>query len=128
MTNFIQFAIFGLGAGAVYALLAQGVIAVFRGSGVLNFAHGAFAMVGAYTCCGLTLSLTAPAVSIALWAGFRFTTVGLATAASAENRRAAAALGWSEDRLAMVNWGVGAAIAAAAGILVAPITGLDIYQ
>jgi sulfate-transporting ATPase len=45
----VQFAILGLGISAVFALLAQGVVLVYRTSGLLNFAHGALAMVGAYT-------------------------------------------------------------------------------
>ena len=48
MTNFLQFAVIGLGAGACYALLAQGAVLIYRGSGVVNFAHGAFAMLAAY--------------------------------------------------------------------------------
>ncbi len=44
----IRFALLGLGAGAIYALMAQGIVLVYRGSGVVNFAHGAFGMVGAY--------------------------------------------------------------------------------
>ncbi len=34
----------GLGAGAVYAGLGMGLLITFRGSGVINFAQGAFAM------------------------------------------------------------------------------------
>src|SRR4030095_2036742 len=48
MHDILQFAILGLGAGAIYALVAQGVVLVYRGSGVLNFAQGAMAMTGAY--------------------------------------------------------------------------------
>src|SRR5277367_6501032 len=48
MNEFLDAALLGLGAGAVYALLAQGLVVVYRGSGVLNFAQGAFAMVGAF--------------------------------------------------------------------------------
>ena len=44
----IRFALLGLGAGAVYALTAQGIVVVYRGSGVLNFAHGAVGMIGAF--------------------------------------------------------------------------------
>jgi sulfate-transporting ATPase len=44
----LRFALLGLGAGAVYALLAQGLVVVYRGSGLINFAQGAMAMVGAY--------------------------------------------------------------------------------
>jgi ABC-type branched-subunit amino acid transport system ATPase component/branched-subunit amino acid ABC-type transport system permease component len=37
----------GLAVGAVYAVAAQGLVVVYRGSGVLNFAHGAMALLGA---------------------------------------------------------------------------------
>jgi sulfate-transporting ATPase len=44
----LRFAVLGLGAGACYGLAAQGIVLVYRGSGVLNFAHGAIGMVGAF--------------------------------------------------------------------------------
>jgi branched-subunit amino acid ABC-type transport system permease component len=44
----LQALLIGLGTGAVYGLLAQGVVMIYRGSGVLNLAHGAFAMISAY--------------------------------------------------------------------------------
>jgi sulfate-transporting ATPase len=47
-TDILRFAILGLGAGAVYGITALGVVLVYRGSGVLNFAHGAIGMVGAF--------------------------------------------------------------------------------
>jgi sulfate-transporting ATPase len=46
--DILRFAILGLGAGAVYAITALGVVLVYRGSGVVNFAHGAIGMVGAF--------------------------------------------------------------------------------
>jgi ABC-type branched-subunit amino acid transport system ATPase component/branched-subunit amino acid ABC-type transport system permease component len=56
VTDFVRFAILGLGAGAVYALVAQGLVLVYRGSGIVNFAQGAFAMAGAYVFYELTSS------------------------------------------------------------------------
>ena len=50
MTEFLQFAFLGFGAGAAYALLAHGVVLIYRGSGVVNFAHGALATMGSYFC------------------------------------------------------------------------------
>ena len=50
MAQAIQFAILGLGAGAAYTLLAQGIVLIYRGSGIVNFAHGAIAMFGAFFC------------------------------------------------------------------------------
>jgi sulfate-transporting ATPase len=46
--DFVSFALLGLGAGAVYTLLAQGLLVMYRASGVLNFAIGSQAMLGAY--------------------------------------------------------------------------------
>jgi len=46
--DILRFALLGLGLGALYALTAQGIVLVYRGSGVLNFAHGAIGMAAAY--------------------------------------------------------------------------------
>lgn len=48
MDDVLRFALLGLGLGALYALTAHGIVLVYRGSGVLNFAHGAIGMAGAY--------------------------------------------------------------------------------
>jgi ABC-type branched-subunit amino acid transport system ATPase component/branched-subunit amino acid ABC-type transport system permease component len=42
------FIVIGLGAGGAYALTAIGVVTIYRGSGVLNFAHSAIGMAGTY--------------------------------------------------------------------------------
>ena len=39
----------GLASGAVFAILGAGLVVAFRGSGVINFAHGAVAAYAAYT-------------------------------------------------------------------------------
>ena len=44
----IRFALLGLGAGGLYTLAAQGIVLVYRGSGVINFASGAIGLVVAY--------------------------------------------------------------------------------
>src|SRR3977135_1002784 len=44
----LRFALRGLGLGALYSLASQGLMVIYRGSGVLNFAHGGIGMVGAY--------------------------------------------------------------------------------
>ncbi|WP_242419228.1 hypothetical protein, partial [Frankia sp. CpI1-P] len=38
----------GLGPGAVYAALGLGLVLTYRASGVINIAHGAFAMYATY--------------------------------------------------------------------------------
>ena len=69
MTQVIQFGLLGLGAGAVYALLAEGVVLIFRGSGILNLAHGAIAMFAAFIFHALTAERgwsVAPAMVVTL--------------------------------------------------------------
>ena len=210
----VRFALLGLGAGAVYALAAQGMVLVYRGSGVLNFAHGAIGMVGAFgfylwradgmptplafvlalvlgaaigaathllvmrplrrapalsrliaTLGLLTLLLgfglerwgdrsrivakvlpTAPvevlpgaivgedrlillgiavALTLVLFAVYRWTRFGLATTAVAESRRATATIGISPDVVATANWAIGTTLAVAAAILIVNVTGLQ---
>ncbi|MCW2622348.1 MAG: branched-chain amino acid transporter ATPase/permease [Frankiales bacterium] len=53
MSTYLTFAILGLGAGALYAALALGLILAHRGAGVLNLGHGAMAMYIAYFYQGL---------------------------------------------------------------------------
>lgn len=48
MSTYIQFIVLGLGLGAVYIGLANGLLLVFRATGIINFAQGATAMWGAY--------------------------------------------------------------------------------
>ena len=48
MQSFVQFLIIGLGAGATYALFAQGAVLIYRGSGLVNFAQGAIGTFAAY--------------------------------------------------------------------------------
>lgn len=46
--NLLPFIISGLGIGAVYALSGVGLVVLFRATGVLNFAFGAFGAIGAH--------------------------------------------------------------------------------
>ncbi|WP_051753407.1 ABC transporter permease subunit [Streptosporangium amethystogenes] len=46
--NELTFILIGIGTGSLYALVAQGLVLIFRGSGIVNFAQGAFALFGAY--------------------------------------------------------------------------------
>ncbi|MEU8803101.1 ATP-binding cassette domain-containing protein [Spirillospora sp. NPDC048819] len=48
MKDLLTFLILGLSVGAVYALTAQGLVLIYRGSGVVNFAQGAYSMIGAF--------------------------------------------------------------------------------
>jgi branched-chain amino acid transport system permease protein len=46
LVDYIQFVLDGLRAGAIYALVALGFVTVYRVTGVINFAQGAFIMLG----------------------------------------------------------------------------------
>jgi len=72
MKDVFLFAVLGLGAGSVYAILGLGLVLEYRGSGVVNFAHGAIAMFATFqfvdfvdggmdkwTAAALTLALSA---------------------------------------------------------------------
>jgi ABC-type branched-subunit amino acid transport system ATPase component/branched-subunit amino acid ABC-type transport system permease component len=48
VTDFLQFTLIGLGVGSAYALFAQGVVLIYRGSGIVNFAHGALGALASY--------------------------------------------------------------------------------
>ena len=213
--DLLRFGLLGLGLGALYALASQGLLVIYRGSGVLNFAQGAIGMVGAYVfwemkvkhglpsvaawiiavagcaligaaahllvmrqlkrasplarivatlgmliviqslavlrygarvtlfkselpenpirIAGINVSVDrfillgiAVVLTIALHLFYKRTRFGMATTAVAENQRAAASVGLSPDRIAALNWALGSALAAVAGILLAPIVSLQI--
>ena len=46
--QFIQFFINGLMGGAIYALIAIGIVSIYKATKVVNFAHGYIIMFGAY--------------------------------------------------------------------------------
>lgn len=214
MSDFILFAILGIGAGAVYALLGLGIVLIQKGTGAVNFSQGTIAGVSAiYFAVAtnegtpviqafITAVLTAavggvvfywlvmrplreapllarvvstlglmvllqglagkiwPSPSViapplfptdsiqvfgiafgadrlylfgvviilatGLWGVYRFTTFGRATRATAESERGAMLLGYSPDLIGAANWAAGSALAALAGVLIAPVATLDI--
>lgn len=215
MREVILFVLLGLGVGAIYSLSALGIVVIARGSSVLSFAQGGFALVGAFTYFEITdrggnpwmaavggtaaaalvgllsyllvfrplreasslaksvatlgvlavirgaaelhygamlrlvdgplpravvepldgvrvpadrlwLVVVACLTVLAIWALLRFTGFGLSTRGVAENERTAAAMGIDVDRVAALNWTLGAGLGGLAGVLVAPITGLSI--
>jgi branched-chain amino acid transport system permease protein len=48
MTFFVSLAVTGLATGAIYALIATGLVVTYNTTGVFNFAHGAIGMAGAF--------------------------------------------------------------------------------
>ncbi|HVI19076.1 MAG TPA: branched-chain amino acid ABC transporter permease, partial [Gaiellales bacterium] len=53
MSSYVLFLVLGLGAGAVYGILALGLVLKYRSAGVVDFGHGAVAMFIAYVYLGL---------------------------------------------------------------------------
>ncbi len=74
MNEVIRFALLGLGVGALYAFASQGLIAIYRGTGVLNFSLGATAIAGVFAQWELQTEhgwpFLASAVAGILWAAF----------------------------------------------------------
>jgi sulfate-transporting ATPase len=70
------------------------------------------------------LALSVVVLTLVLVAAFRFTRFGLLTRATADSLPGAYVSGVSPDRIALLNWVISAAVAGAAGILIAPITPL----
>ncbi len=216
MTEVIRFALLGLGVGALYAFASQGLIVIYRGTGVLNFALGATAIAGVFmqwelqnehgwpflasaivgvawsgflgalthwvimrplrrasslvrviATLGVLITIQAAVVirygsnprqvdswlptdrvtlwgdvaitvdrlillgigsvsAFGLWLLYRSSQFGLATEAVSESERSAAAIGLSPNRVALLNWALGSAVAAVAGILVVPIITLQV--
>lgn len=48
MERFLQYLFDGISQGSIYALLALGLVIIYRGSGHLNFAQGEMAMISAF--------------------------------------------------------------------------------
>lgn len=209
-----QLFIAGLSTGSIYALVALGLVLVFKATGILNFAHGEFVTLGAYfglfaallfglsyplalllavlgsALAGLAMEravvrplITAPpftiviatlaiglsiknvlrlswqqnlaiipgtvnrqvsigaltvnaqyliviaissALLVALALFFKLTPLGIAMRAVAEDRRAARLAGVRVDRVLMLTFTTSAGIAAVAGVLLAPLTGVHV--
>ncbi|MDT7538749.1 MAG: branched-chain amino acid transport system ATP-binding protein [Actinomycetota bacterium] len=71
---------------------------------------------------------TSIVLTLALFALFKFTRLGLAMRGAASNRTAAALMGVNPDRTTQVAWMLGGGLAAVAGILLSAVTTLDPYN
>ena len=56
MTTFLTFTVIGIVSGAVYAIVATGLVVTYTTTGVFNFAHGAVAMFAAFSYWQMTQS------------------------------------------------------------------------
>src|SRR4051794_39608631 len=70
VTELLQFTLFGLMLGCVYAIAAMGLVLTYTVTGVFNFAHGAVGMLAAFAYFQLRVKEgvpTAPAVVIVVF-------------------------------------------------------------
>lgn len=72
MSAYVAAGFAGLGTGAVYALLAIGLVVTYRGSGVINLAHGALAGWSAYVFYDLRANGRYPLVVPGPWRNVTF--------------------------------------------------------
>jgi branched-subunit amino acid ABC-type transport system permease component len=105
--------IFGTTPRVAVSVFPEGGLRV--GASLLRYGH-------------IGLFLIALASSAAFFALFRFTDLGLAMRAAAQNRRAAALMGVDADRTTAAAWAIGGSLAALGGILLAPVTTLHPYS
>jgi branched-chain amino acid transport system permease protein len=68
LSIFVQLLVAGFSIGSIYALVALGLVLIFKGTGILNFAQGELVAVGAYI--GLFLSVLC---KLPYWQVFIFT-------------------------------------------------------
>jgi ABC-type branched-subunit amino acid transport system ATPase component/branched-subunit amino acid ABC-type transport system permease component len=101
----------GGGAGGS-GLLPAGAIPV--GNGSLRYASIIVAVVGTVA-------------TLACLALFRFTDIGLAMRAAADNRRAASLMGVNPDRTTALAWALGGGLAGLAGVLVGASSNIDAF-
>jgi branched-chain amino acid transport system permease protein len=86
----------GLALGAIYALLALGLVLIYKATQILNFAHGALAALGAYFAAYFAVTLNFPGRYIS---GAPATIQWILSALCAV--LAAAAVGWLIERIAV---------------------------
>ena len=60
MGIFLQIIVTGIATGGVYGLIALGFVLIFKATGILNLATGAFMTLGAYICLTVLARLGAP--------------------------------------------------------------------
>lgn len=121
-----------VGTVAVYGLVVAAV-AKFLGTAPrispALFGEGTVTLAGAqFRIDQLGLIAVSVVLTVALFALFKFTALGLAMRGSASNRTAAALVGVDPDRTTQVAWALGGGLAAVAGIMLAALTSLDPFN
>ena len=122
----------GLTNGSIYALLAIGVTMIYKSLGMLNFAHGDTIMISAFICLTLITAgipmpqnigiiCVAACLVVVLQLFFYKTKTGKQMRAAATDSEGASMMGINVNKCRLVTFGISAAFAAIAGILLSPI-------
>ena len=77
MTFVLQLVAAGMAVGSIYSLIAIGIVLIYKCSGVVNFAQGAYAMLGAYVSYAL-IKLGLPALAAVVASMAVMAAVGIA--------------------------------------------------
>jgi branched-chain amino acid transport system permease protein len=104
MTDFIQFLVAGMSQGAIYGLIAIGYSVIYRATGIVNFAHGEFVMLGGLGTAGIIAAGVPPLLAAAL-------ALGVALAAAAALDRILVTLSRSAPVILLIIVTIGASIA-----------------
>ena len=113
MELFAQLLVLGVSSGAIYALLAGGLVIVFTVTGIVNFMHGQWVVIGALIYCTLvdrigTLPAIFAAVAITAILGalvYRFIVHWVAEASFLHQVLVTIALSFFTEGVALVIWG-----------------------
>ena len=60
MEKALEIIVNGLSVGGIYALIALGLVLIYKSTGVINFAQGELSMIGAYFCFALAVHYNVP--------------------------------------------------------------------
>ncbi|RJG40863.1 branched-chain amino acid ABC transporter permease [Mesorhizobium sp. DCY119] len=116
MNFFIEYSIVGIASGGIYALIALGIIVIFKSSKTFNFAMGEMMMLSAYFFYAATVTY-----SLGLVAGFCIALLGsIAIALLIERVAIRPMLGRPFIAVVMVTFGIGSIIRGVVGMVWGP--------
>lgn len=110
----VQYLVFGVGVGAMFSLLAAGIVLVYRASGVLNFAHATTGVFAAYVNFELLERFTWMPVSVALVAAL---VTGALTAVAVQRLVFSPLREASQVTKLLVSFGVAGVLQGAIGLI-----------